>query len=81
MAGPISNAEAQKLLGTRLEIYRLAVRAGFYNEGPATVAYKGFQIVPDGDAHMVMQNGTKLISTSNVKAAKLWITARVQQDN
>jgi hypothetical protein len=77
MPGPISNTEAQRLLGTRLEIYRLAVQAGFYNEGPATVAYKGFHIVPDGETCIVMQNGMRLIATSNVKAAKQWITSRL----
>ena len=79
MSGPISNTEAQRILGLRLEIYRAAVQAGFYNEGPATVPYKGFHIVPDGEVHIVMQNGVRLLSTSNVRAAKAWITARIQR--
>jgi len=79
MPGPISKVEAEKLLGTRLERYRLAVLAGFYNEGTDTQVYKGFQIVPSVDhTYLVMQNGVTLITVKALHIAKIWITCRLQ---
>lgn len=78
MPGPISNAEADKLLGTRLEYYRLAVLAGFFNEAPATTGYKGFQIMPADGKYLIMQNGVVLMSVQTVHIAKIWVTCRVQ---
>ena len=77
MPGPISPAEAQKLLGTRLEVYRLAVQAGFYNEAPTTQAYKGYQIVPNDGKYLVMQNGVGLITVLSIHIAKIWVTCRI----
>ncbi len=78
MPGPISNTEADKLLGTRLEYYRLAVLAGFFNEAPATVPYKGFQIVPSDGKFLIMQNGVGHTSVLTTHIAKIWVTCRVQ---
>jgi hypothetical protein len=81
MPGPITNKEAEKLLGTRLEHYRLAVLAGFYNEGPATQVYKGFQIVPVPADHtyLIMQHGVTLLTVKAVHIAKIWVTCRLQR--
>jgi len=81
MTGRVSDIEQERWLGTRLENYRLAVLAGFYNEGPATVAYKGFQFVPDNKAYAIMQNGRALIHITSLHTAKIWVTCRVSGVN
>lgn len=77
MTGRATDTEIQKLLGTRLEHYRLAVEAGFFNEGPATTVYKGYQIMPDGEKYLVMHHGEMLTSVQTQRIAKIWITCRV----
>ena len=73
----ISPKEAMRNQATRLEVYRLAVQNGFYNESPATIGYKGYQIVPEGEHHHVFQHGVRLISLKAVHLCKVWITCRV----
>lgn len=77
MAGPISNKEAQRLLATRLETYRLAVQSGFYNEWPETVPYRGFHIGHDETGYVITQNGVRLITMKQLHVAKVWITCRL----
>jgi hypothetical protein len=79
MAGPISNREADRLLGTRLEHYRLAVQAGFYNEWPETIAYRGFHIVRDETGFHVLQNGSGFgLQFKQLHVAKVWVVCRTQ---
>ena len=74
----ISAKEAMRSESTRLEVYRLAVQNGFYNEAPATIGYKGYQIVPDGEHYfLVMQKGVSLIRLGSLLVAKVWVTCRV----
>jgi hypothetical protein len=78
MAGPISNNEAQKLLGTRLELYRLAVQNGFYNEWPETIPYRGFHIVREDNTFSVIQNGASFgLQFKQLHIAKVWVTCRL----
>jgi hypothetical protein len=73
----ISAKEAMRSESTRLQVYKLAVQNGFYNEGPETVAYRGFQIMPEGHNFLVMQKGFRLITLGNLHVAKVWITCRL----
>jgi hypothetical protein len=75
----ISSVEAMRLQGTRLENYRLAVAAAFYNEGPGTIGYKGYLIMPDENLYAIVQHGNILIRMRNTYVAKVWITCRVQK--
>jgi hypothetical protein len=74
----ISSAkEAMRNESTRWEVYRLAVQHGFYNEGPMTIGYRGFQLVPDGANVLVFQHGTRLITVTSIHIAKVWVTCRL----
>lgn len=73
----VSAKEAMRNESTRLEIYRMAVQNGFYNEAPKTIGYRGFQIVPSDQHYLVMQNGVSLIQLGNTHVAKVWITCRL----
>ena len=75
----ISAKEAMRNESTRLEVYRLAVQNGFYNESPGTVGYKGFQLLPEGDNVHVFQRGYRLITMAKMRTAKLWVTCRVNK--
>lgn len=77
MTGIISAVEAMRHEGMRFEVYRLAVQNGFYNEGPGTIAHRGFQIIPMDGGYAVMQKGCHLISVKTVHIAKVWITCRL----
>ena len=83
MTGRVSNLELERWQGTRLEIYRLAVQAGFFNEGPATVAYKGYHIIPipEEKVYLIMQGGIYLMRVSSMHIAKIWVTCRVHGVN
>lgn len=72
-----SNPEQERRHTARLEVYRLAVQAGFYNESPGTIPYKGYAIAPMDGKYHVMQNGVTLIQLGTPFVAKVWITCRV----
>lgn len=73
----ISAKEAMRSEATRLEVYRLAVQNGFYNEGNGTLPYRGFQIMPDGEKFAVTHHGVVLIHVQSLHIAKVWIMCRV----
>lgn len=75
----ITSLEAMRQQGTRLEIYRLAVLAGFYNESPNTIPYKGYLFMPDESLWCIVQHGTILMRMNNLHAARIWVTCRVQK--
>lgn len=75
----ITSIEAMRQQGTRYEVYRLAVEAGFYNEGPETVVYKGYQITPDEGAFSIIQHGAILTRMQNLYVSKVWIACRVHK--
>ncbi len=78
MAGIISPTEAMRNDVTRLEIYRQAVLAGFYNEAPGTIAYYGYQIMEDEGKFLVFKHGQFLIRLAEIVVAKVWILCRVK---
>lgn len=73
----VSAKEAMRNESTRLEVYKLAVQSGFYNEGPGTIGYKGYQIVPEGEHVLVFQHGVRLITVKAQHIAKVWVTCRI----
>lgn len=75
----ITSLEAMRQQGGRLEIYRLAVEAGFYNESPNTIPYKGYLFMPDESLWCIVQHGTILMRMNNLHAARIWVTCRVQK--
>lgn len=78
MSKIISPAEAMREHTTRLEVYRQAVQHGFYNEGPGTIAYRGFHIVPESDGrYLIMRGSQYMIAMKEVHVAKVWITCRL----
>lgn len=75
----ISATEAMRHESTRLEVYRMAVANGFYNEWPETLVYRGFQIVREGTKFAVVQRGTVLIQVQTLHIAKVWVVCRVNK--
>ena len=73
----ISPKEQERAVTARLEIYRMAVQHGFYNEFPETKLYKGYHIVQEGTSWLVMQNGVQLMSLREEFVARVWVTCRV----
>jgi hypothetical protein len=73
----ISAKDAMRHESTRWEVYRMAVQSGFYNEGPGTVGYKGFQILPEAGYYHVFQHGVALIRVGSPHVARVWVTCRV----
>jgi hypothetical protein len=78
MAGIISTTEALRNEATRLEIYRQAVLAGFYNEAQGTIAYHSYQIFEEDGLWYVFKCGQYLIRMRELHIAKVWITCRVK---
>jgi hypothetical protein len=72
----ISAKEAMRNESTRLQVYKLAVQNGFYNESAGTIAYKGYILMQDGLHWVVMQNGMALIQLQNSYVARVWVTCR-----
>lgn len=77
MSDIISPAEAMRNPKSRMEAYRAAVRHGFYNEGPGTIAFRGFHIVPDGGRYLIMAGSQYMIGVKDLHVAKIWITCRL----
>jgi hypothetical protein len=77
MSKIISTAEAMRHMDIRLKVYRAAVQHGFYNEGPGTIAFRGFHIVPDGERYLIMRGSQYMIAMGSVHVAKVWITCRL----
>lgn len=73
----LSAKELMRNESTRLEVYRLAVENGFFNEGPEAIGYKGYQIMYDGERYLVVKHGTVLIQVASLHIAKVWVTCRV----
>jgi len=78
MTGIISTAEALRTEAMRLQIYRQAVLAGFYNEAPRNMPYKGYQIMSEDGNYLIFLGGQCLIRMVDIVVAKVWITCRVQ---
>jgi hypothetical protein len=78
MSKIISAAEAMREHTTRLQVYRAAVQHGFYNEGPGTIAFRGFHIIPESDGRYLIMHGSQyMIAMKDVHVAKVWITCRL----
>lgn len=61
----------------RLAVYKAAYLAGFYNESPDTVTFRGFHIVHDERRFHVMLGGSLLMRFTDAFVAKCWITSRL----
>lgn len=73
----ITDKERMRMQVARLEVYKQAVKDGFYNEAPGTVSYKGYLLMQDGHHWLVMEHGQSLIQLTSLHVAKVWVTCRV----